>query len=73
MIVVAHEIGHAIGLYHEQMRHDRDEYVTVNRNNMKDTYEAWKNFKVMTKDQYQDFSKPYDYLSIMHYGKLVST
>ena len=68
--VVAHEIGHAIGLFHEHMRHDRDDYVTVNHDNIKKNES--RNFELMTEGEYQDFSIPYDYLSIMHYGKLVS-
>lgn len=28
--VIAHEFGHALGLFHEHVRHDRDRWVTIN-------------------------------------------
>ena len=58
----AHEIGHAIGFFHEQSRHDRDAYVTINWNNI----ESGKADQFDTYDSGID-SGPYDYDSIMHY------
>jgi hypothetical protein len=36
---VAHEIGHAIGLFHEQARADRDRFVTVKYENVEDGHD----------------------------------
>lgn len=66
--ILLHEIGHALGLYHEHMRADRDEFVTINYKNIQEDRDI--EFDKLFTDSYKDFNKPYDYESIMHYGKL---
>ncbi|KHJ81736.1 hypothetical protein OESDEN_18576 [Oesophagostomum dentatum] len=31
---IAHELGHALGLFHIMQRHDRDDYITVKPKNI---------------------------------------
>ncbi|OGV35999.1 MAG: hypothetical protein A3E88_08080 [Legionellales bacterium RIFCSPHIGHO2_12_FULL_35_11] len=60
----AHEIGHAIGLWHEQSRADRDKYVTILWDNIDEDYKF--NFNQHIGDG-QDLLE-YDYDSLMHYS-----
>ena len=56
-----HEIGHAIGLYHEHQRPDRDNYIKVHMENIAPIYRSEfekYDFEVTT---------TYDFASIMHY------
>lgn len=60
---IAHEIGHAVGMYHEHMRHDRDEYIIVNMDNIVES--ARKNFQKITTDYYTN--DVLDFESMMMY------
>ncbi len=59
-----HEIGHAVGLYHEQSREDRDDHVTIMWDNIQSEEEG--NFEKHVSDA-TDVGA-YDFDSIMHYG-----
>jgi Astacin (Peptidase family M12A)/Chitobiase/beta-hexosaminidase C-terminal domain/Divergent InlB B-repeat domain len=58
-----HEMGHVIGLWHEQSRPDRGTYVTVSYPNV--IKGSWGNFQSNADDE--QILAPYDYASVMHY------
>ncbi|MGH3613672.1 MAG: M12 family metallopeptidase [Pseudonocardia sp.] len=60
-----HEFGHAWGLWHEQSREDRNSFVTINWANIEAGKEH--NFNQHISDG--DDVGPYNYGSIMHYGR----
>lgn len=61
---VIHEIGHAVGLFHEHTRTDRDNFINVELTNVI----AGKEFNFDVMDVGADDIGVYDYGSIMHYG-----
>ncbi|MFI9588509.1 M12 family metallopeptidase [Streptomyces sp. NPDC052236] len=60
-----HEIGHSVGLWHEQSREDRDTFVTINWANIRQQHAHNFNQHIVDGDDVG----PYDYNSIMHYPR----
>jgi Astacin (Peptidase family M12A)/Chitobiase/beta-hexosaminidase C-terminal domain/Divergent InlB B-repeat domain len=61
--VMAHEMGHSTGLYHEQSRSDRNTYVTVNYSHLQAGPIA--NDAIATDNDW--IYGPYDFASVMEY------
>lgn len=67
--VITHEIGHVFGQVHEQVRWDRDEFVTFLPNNLIDPTDENQlyQFRKVPGTKATSYT-PYDFVSIMHYG-----
>uniref|UniRef100_A0A667XDI2 Metalloendopeptidase n=1 Tax=Myripristis murdjan TaxID=586833 RepID=A0A667XDI2_9TELE len=60
--IIQHELLHALGFYHEHTRSDRDQYVRIN-------WEYVKQCKNLMPSDSNNLNTPYDYSSVMHYGR----
>uniref|UniRef100_A0A0N5BPU5 Metalloendopeptidase n=1 Tax=Strongyloides papillosus TaxID=174720 RepID=A0A0N5BPU5_STREA len=68
---IQHETMHALGFTHEQSRADRDKYLQILINNVKDF--AIENFLKLQLTDALDYGLPYDYGSAMHYNSYSSS
>lgn len=63
--IIIHEIGHALALWHEHTRPDRDSYVRILSNNVEE--ERRHNFNKRNSFEVDYQGTTYDYDSVMHY------
>ena len=56
-----------MGVWHEQSRPDRDQYVTINEGNIAEGRAG--NFNKYTTNSVDSLGIQYDYSSVMHYGR----
>ncbi|XP_065350400.1 hatching enzyme 1.2 [Cloeon dipterum] len=61
-----HELMHALGIFHEQSRADRDDFVKINLENVIPQFRN--NFDKQSREN-TTYAFEYDYDSIMHYGR----
>lgn len=67
--VYKHEMIHALGFHHEMTRPDRDNYVNVYFQNMANDADLRRQYDII----YGQTDTPYDYLSVMHYERMVGS
>ncbi|BFZ06665.1 hypothetical protein BsWGS_09703 [Bradybaena similaris] len=67
--ILIHELGHVIGLIHEHQRHDRDKYVKVIYENVRNVSQERYQFSKLLTESLTERAVNYDYTSIMHYGR----
>ncbi|BHF77942.1 Bone morphoproteintic protein 1 [Sparganum proliferum] len=63
--MVLHQLGHVLGFYHEQSRPDRDDYVEIFDENIREEFLI--DYEKKDEAIIDSLGEPYDYESIMHY------
>ena len=61
--IIVHELMHTLAIWHEQQRKDRDEYVTINWDNISC---CLNNYEIPANSEPHG---PYDFASVMHYRR----
>ncbi|XP_003370222.1 putative Fe-S protein assembly co-chaperone HscB [Trichinella spiralis] len=69
--IISHEVGHAMGLWHQQSRPDADSYIRIRPENVMKG--ALYNFLKRNTNQVTTMDVPYDLGSVMHYGPTAFT
>lgn len=62
---VMHQLGHALGFHHEHVRPDRDRYIEILYENIREG--ATRYFDILPDNEWNNLGTRYDFGSIMHF------
>ena len=64
-MIIEHEVLHAMGIYHEQSRPDRDDWIIIHWENIQQNYHS--QYAALDVNRWLDQQVNYDKESVMHY------